>query len=60
MNWLIFLVPACLKCQYYRPHPGDKWGDLGRCTKLNVTLYAEHARLDEQKCGLHGKWFKRT
>ena len=54
----MFLVPACLNCRYYKPYlPSRRYDDLGKCTKLNTTLYAEAARADWAKCGVEGKWF---
>jgi hypothetical protein len=58
MNFLIFLVPACLHCRYYKPYIASrKYDDLGKCLKFNETIYAEAARADSAQCGLEGKWF---
>lgn len=59
MNFMLFLVQACLRCRHYKPyHPSRRYDDLARCNKLNNTLYAEAARADWTKCGLEGKWFE--
>jgi len=59
MNFLCFLVPACMNCQFYKSYlPGRKYDDLGKCTKLNTTLYAEVSRVNQQYCGISGRWFK--
>lgn len=59
MNFLCFLIPACMNCQHYKSYlHGRKYDDLGKCTKLNTTLYAEVSRVNEQYCGISGKWFK--
>lgn len=55
MNFLFFLIPACIKCAHYKPH--YPYTDLAKCTKVNTTLYAEQARYDPRKCGIDGKWF---
>lgn len=56
---MMFLIPACLRCRFYKPYlPSRRYDDLGRCNKLNTTLYAEAARADSKKCGLEGKWFE--
>jgi len=58
MNFLVFLVPACMNCKFYKSYlHGRKYDDLGKCTKLNTTLYAEVSRVNEQHCGMSGKWF---
>ncbi len=58
MNFLFFLVPACLNCKYYKSYlPGRKYDDLAKCTKLNTTLYADRCRSDDTKCGVYGSWF---
>jgi hypothetical protein len=59
MNFMMFLIPACLRCRYYQSYlPSRKYDDLGKCNKPNITIYAEAARADWKKCGLEGKWFE--
>jgi hypothetical protein len=58
MNFLFFLVPACLHCKYYKPyHKQRKYDDLAKCMKYNMT-YAEESRANSKKCGVEGKWFE--
>jgi hypothetical protein len=59
MNFLFFLVPACLHCKHYQSylHP-RKYDDLAKCTKWNTTLYAEAARSKESQCGIGGVWYE--
>lgn len=54
MNWLIWMVPACIRCRHYQPR---KYEDLAKCTKWNTTRYANQMRDDETKCGVIGKWY---
>ena len=59
MNFILFLVPACLNCRHYKAYsPFRKYDDLGKCMKINATLYAEVARADEKLCGITGRWFE--
>lgn len=59
MNFLLFLVPACINCKFYKSYLiPRKYDDLAKCTKLNTTMYAETARLKESQCGIGGKWFE--
>jgi hypothetical protein len=58
MNFLFLFAPACLNCKFYQSYlPQRNYDDLGKCTKLNTTMYAEMTRYDEKKCGVDGKWF---
>lgn len=58
MNLLIFLVPACINCKYYKSYLKPRaYDDLAKCTH-NATLYAEMARVDESKCGISARWFE--
>jgi hypothetical protein len=59
MNFLLFLLPACMNCKHYKSYlPGRKYDDLAKCTKFNMTMYAEVVRLDHKHCGITGKWFE--
>ena len=60
-------LPSCKNCIYYDPEYENDYSNLNKCNKFGVKNiisdkitydYADSCRNDENKCGLHGKYFE--
>jgi len=53
----VVLSNLCYHCVYHQPFKGDHSLEKSTCSKF-AGKYADLCRLDENKCGKEGKYFK--